>query len=496
MTIHRISAALSAASLLALTACGGAATGAPPVSSVNPTSPSYSSLQFAVGTANLYGTGTGLNIVSTFRQGSGASATGVNSPTISGSFVVTNQAYPPIGGFADPYSTAVNGGPSVREVGGSMIGSTPQTLLAGTPECDGPGPFPAVPANQISSPPSSFVTCPSGLSPNSSTFGQSGGVFANGIQPANAVAASGQGYSYAPYAQPMYGLSDPTSQYTFVPWGGPPAFDPNGDGMGERDGVSINGTDSFNEPYFLGVGEGITVFDGLKVSSGSYSLAVAVATINNNGSHISTLTKTASLNVGTLLPTISSPVFTPDGNGGGTLNAVLPAGVTEAYIQIVDYGPGGGPNDGAASNPGNCQGPRGTSFAPVYYTLHVTASGTATLPDNIGPNSATKGGATALTPSPSICDTSQNTTANKTATNGDDIVVQTIGFDYPAYNAALSVTKGTQNPAIVGAAGQSDITISQAAEQDNAENTAVPPNPQPLIGHRHIVKPSIHRIRR
>jgi hypothetical protein len=482
--INRIAGVLAVSSLSLLAACGGAATSAPPVTTVNPLSPSYGSLQFAVGTANLYGNGQiGLNVVSTFRQTNGTSATGVNTPTLSGNFGVTAPPVPSYAeqssttaSFPDPYTTLFNGGPGVREAGGSSLFGTPQTVAAGTPSCDGPGPFPIPPPNT-----GSFVPCPSGLSANTSTFGQSGGIFATGLGPFNGVASTGQAYSYQPYPQPIFSAADAALiTYQFIPWGGPPAFDPDGTGMGERDGAgSINGVDSFGDPYFLGVGEGITVFDGTRPSSGSYTLSVAIATVGNGGAVTTgTLKKTAQLNAGTVLPTLTAPVFTPDGNGGGSFSVTLPGGVSEGLLQIVDFGPGGGPNDGAAAKPANCQGARGTSFAPVYYTMHITPSTTTySLPDTIGPNLATSGGKTNLQPSPTICTAAQNTAAaSGTATNGDDVVVQLLGFDYPAYEISYGLTQSPtpENPAITGSNGQADITISQAQEQDQGATTQVP----------------------
>jgi hypothetical protein len=500
MELHRYLGTLAAFALIATAGCGGAATGGPPLTTVNPVSPSYSSLQFAVGTANLYGNPQiGLNVVSTFRQKTGQSATGVNTPGITGPFTITAAPVPSYAeasaansGFPDPYTTVFNGGPSVREANGATIFGTPQTVAPGTPSCDGAPPFPPAPSGQ------SFVACPSGLSPNTSTFGQSGGDFAIGLAPYNAVASTGQAYSYQPYPQPFYSAGDATTAYQFIPWGGPPAFDPDGTGMGERDGAgAINGVDSFGDPYFLGVGEGVTVFDGLTPTGGTYTLNLAISTVGNGGSvTTSTVTKTATLNPSIVLPTITTPVFTPDGNGGGSFTTSLPAGVTEAYVQIVDFGPGGGPNDGAASNVENCQAARGTHFAPVYYTIHITsaASTTYSLPDTIGPNLATSGGASNRQPSPSICTAAQNTAAIGSSTNGDDIVVQMIGFDYPIYQAALGLTQSStpQNPAITGGSGQSDITIARAMEQDNGATAS----PVALIAHPRYRFTRIHHIHR
>ncbi len=454
-----------ALSAVALAACSAGGTSGPSIATVNPTAPSYSSLQFAVGTANVYGTSSGLNVVSTFRQTDGSSATGVNTPTIAGPFAVTAPAVSGAGA-PDPYSSVLNGGPSLSErLGGSAaITGTPQTVAPGTPNCDG------------NNAPAGFVSCQGGIPPNTTTFGQSGGVFAMGLAPYNHVAATGQSYSYQPYAQPVYDASAlPSSggNISFIPWGGPPAFDPNGTGLGERDGVgSINGVDSFNDPYFLGVGEGITVFDHVTPRAGAYSLNVAVATVGNGGAvTTSTVTKSANLGSLTMLPTLTAPVLTTDanGDGGATFSATLPPGVSEAYVQIVDYGPGGGPNNGGATNINNCQGARGTLFAPVYYTVHLTASvATYQLKPSIGPNLATSGGSSVIQPGPTLCTAAQNTTALGSPTAADDFVVQMIGFDYPIYAAALGLTQAStpQNPAIATSAGQADITISLPMEQD------------------------------
>ncbi|GAC1652776.1 MAG: hypothetical protein NVS9B12_02390 [Vulcanimicrobiaceae bacterium] len=456
------------AGLLVTAACSAGATSGPTISTTNPSSPSYSSLQFAVGTANIYGTATGLNVVSTFRQINGRSATGVNTPSITGPFTFTAPAVSG-GSAAEPYSTVLKAGPSLSETTASVpaITGTPQTVMPGTPFCDGV----AVPAG--------FLPCKGSFPPNTTTFGQSGGVFAMGLGPYNAVAASGQAYSYAPYAQPFYDVSSapaapPASNFSFRPWGGPPAFDPNGTGMGERDGVgSINGFDSFGLPFFLGVAEGITVFDGVTPGAGGYQLNVAISTVGSGGA-ITTSNVIAKATLASLatLPALTAPAVTPDanGDGGATFTAGLPANVTEAYVQIVDFGPLGGPNDGFAPKPANCQGARGTVFAPVYYTIHITSPAAAlyTLPATIGPNLATTGGVANKLPSPSICTAAQNTAANGAPTNADDYVVQMIGFDYPIYQAALGLTQPTtpQNPVITNASGQADITISLPAEQD------------------------------
>jgi hypothetical protein len=445
----------------ALGACSASGTPGPKINAVDP---NYGKLQFAVGTANLYGSATpSLNVVSTLRQPNGHSAYGVDTPTITGPFVFNVAPEPANGTLSDPYTTLVTAppGPSLAEANGAAaaIAGTPQTVAPGTPFCDGIGTLPP-----------GFTTCPGGISPDASTFGQSGGVFAMGIAPYNSVAATGQSYSYAPFAQPMY---ETAGHFPFVDWGGPPAFDPDGNGMGTRDGLIVTGVDSFGDPYFLGVGEGISIFEGATPSTGSYTLSVQLAIAGPGGP--SFLTKTATANLGSLalLPVIAAPLVTPDGGGGATFSidaSSLPAGVTEALVQIIDYGPGAGPNHpqptGALTAP-NCQGPKGTNFAPVYYTFEVTSNGANTLGQTNGPNTNLGGGVNNLQPSPSICTAAQNTAAG-TGTVGDNITVQIIGFDYPAYEAAVGLIGQTvpQTPTIVGSNGQADITVSIPEEED------------------------------
>ena len=144
----------------------------------------------------------------------------------------------------------------------------------------------------------------------------------------------------------------------------------------------------------------------------------------------------------TCIPQAATPPFVADGTGGGTLAFVMPAGATEAFVQITDFGPDSAP---------------GTA-APVYYTIEATASGTLTLPDAIG-----YGG----TPS--------------TAT-GDDVVVQVVAFDYDAYGMSPLNSSGNPSPTITGAAGTDDLSVSAAT------CTALPAGPcttaLPLLKHR------------
>src|SRR6202040_2552494 len=106
-------------------------------------------------------------------------------------------------------------------------------------------------------------------------------------------------------------------------------------------------------------------------------------------------------------------------------------------------------------------------FAPVYYTFAVTAPGALALGPLHGPNTNLNGGIGNLQPSPSICTDAQNN-ANGDGFAGDNITVQIIGFDYPDYEAAVSLLGQSvpQSPQIAGASGQSDITVSVPVEED------------------------------
>ncbi len=468
----RWACALGASAVLA--GCTASGTPGP---TINAVSPGYGKLQFAVGTANLYGgAAAGLNVVSTLRQPNGHSAYGVDTPSITGPFTFNVGAAPANGGLSDPYTTFPNNGPSLPETTASTvsISGTPQTVQPGTPFCDG-----------IGSVPGGFTSCPPGISPNATTFGQSGGVFAMGIAPYNTVAATGQSYSYQPFPNPLY---EQAGHLQFVDWGGPPAFDPDGDGMGTRDGLIVTDTDSFGDPYFLGVGEGVSIFEGVAPNTGTYTMSVQIAVAGPNGPQITTKTASANLTSLALLPNVTAPQVTPDGNGDGgasvnVTGSTFPgAPVTEALVQIIDYGPGAGPNNpqntGLITAP-NCQGPKGTNFAPVYYTFFVTATGTVNLGATQGPNLNLNGGRNNLQPSPSICTAAQNQAAGTPDQNGnfvgDNITVQVIGFDYPDYEAAHSLLSNSvpQTPAITGPAGQSDITVSIPVEEDYPSYTPV-----------------------
>jgi hypothetical protein len=400
-----------------LAACSGSGSSPKPVTQANIAA---NVLQLAVGTANIYGdlAGTGgnligTNIVATYRQPAGQFAGDsvlVNSPLLTGPFTL---AAPAGNAGADPTSTivgaaaaspspALGGGPAPAEIGAGSITSTPQTSGAVT------------------------------------SLGTSGGVSGLGIEPFNYNNQNGVPFTVVPYQVPLYDPLGPADPNGFVPWGGPPAFDPNKDGQGVRDGnIYPNGT--------LGVSEGLDVFAGITPSvTGPYTLnapsaATSAGTVAPPPAKF-TLKSTA------LLPAATPPVPTLDGAGGASFAVTLPAGVTQAYVQVTDIGP---PVPASGTALTSCNAAQ-TAF--LYYTIVVTGSGVAVLGDRSGDAG-----------NPSICNSAQNTAANSAAADGDQFVVQLVGFDYPAYAISYPNSKGNPAPVLVGAAGQDDITISSAA---------------------------------
>lgn len=447
MKLIRLIIACTAAGVV-LSACTQGATGPPSITSVNPIA--NSKLELVVGTANIAGVATaGLNVVSTLRQPNGDSAVLADTPTITGPFAfsgVTATPAPaggefgctaaPCGPGGDLYSTEQNGAPSIQEVAaGATISGTPQTVRPGTPTCDSAMPLPP----SLPSPP--FAQCPSGLSPNTTTLGQGGGAFGMGIAPYNSN-NSGTATSIEPYASPIFD----TTGNAYQPWGGPPAFDPNHDNMGVRDGLfSICGDPSTGcaSGLLLGVAQGITVFENVTPSAGTYTLSVVIPTSPTSSGRI---TATAMLASTATLPAVPAPTVTEDlnGDGGAAITGSLPSPITEGYVEIIDFGNGGN----------TCQGPLGTETAPVYYTIHISGAGAyaVALPPMDGPNTNVTGGFN-LAPSMSIC------TAAANGGTGDSYSAYAVGFDYPLF-AASYPSNHKQAPALAGANGQADISIS------------------------------------
>jgi hypothetical protein len=381
-------ATCAAAALLA----GCASSGQNPISAPNVANLNANVLQMNVGTANIFGLSTGINVAVTYRQPSGAlnpgaSATLVNSPTLTVPHALAGAA-----GTPDGFNATILTGPAPAEIGTTSMTATPQTPNAA----------------------------------NVTTFGTDGGAFGLGIEPFNYGGVSGIPDNVTPYAVPLYDAlagagGDPNQ---FIPGGGPPAF-------------NIAGNTAATLKGFNAISEGLDVFE-IAPATGTYTLSVAIPA--NTG----TVTQSATATISSVAPlgVFAQPAPTVSGAGGATFPVVLPAGVTEAYIQVVDYGPTAfvGPAPGAQAT--SCVG--ATATAPLYYTIVVKASGTATLPAG------------------SLCSAAQNTTASGTASDGDAFTVQAIGFDYGAYEASYPTSLGVTAPSLTGAGAshQADVTIS------------------------------------
>lgn len=417
-------------------------------------------LQFDVGTVNLYGNAhAGLNVVVTYRQPSngfdpGGSAVLVSSPSMRLPNLIRSAATTGTVAY-DPTSTAWSD-PSERERGGRLIMSTSQA----------PG------ATEVT------------------TFGQSGGAFALGIEPFNALGAGdaakppinlyGQPFCPrpslrcpGPYPVPLYnprgGTGDPN---VFEPWGGPPAFDLLGNGQSPTGNPDV-------PPGYDGLPMGLDVFLMPNASSGTYGLSVFVATQSNGNV---TQNASAHLNASIGLPAASAAKFVANGRGGGALTFHMPGGATEAYIQVTDYGPlGAMPGCNSASNqPASSSSSSSSGGAvpvTVYYTIVARHGGTYNLPDSAGPGGT-----------PSICTGAQNHASNKHLTTGDAFIVQTIAFDYPLYEASETEQVSSHNPSPVirGPRGQDDVTISPAdcevAPQGSGATTLCPTGTLPFPG--------------
>ncbi len=442
---------LTGAIAIALTACS-----ANPNSPIAPTNPAViqnNVLQFAVGTARLPNGTIGLNVVTTYRQPTGGFAPGdsgalVDTPTLTLPAAVAGPAGSVTG--YDALSTVLTG-PATGEIGTTSIGGSSQA--AGT----------------------TTVT----------TFGQSGGAFGLGIEPFNAYGPGnapsatqiGTPFQVAPYPVPLYDATanDPNQ---FVPWGGPPAFV-----LPSSNGDSVVGNSNYPTGT-AGISEGLDVFASVApVAGGTYGLSVSVPA--NTG----TQTSQQSFSLPAALPTVGAAVAPSYSVTTNTFSGfALPSNATEAYVEVIDYGP----SPTAKTQPASCNGSAATK--PVYYTLWANSAALPTLPTAQGPGGT-----------PTLCSAAQNTAADGAATPGDDIVIQVIGFDYPAYEMSYTGVSGTgsagiPSPPYVGANKSDDLSISPAnCTYDSgggamASCTASLPlsvgrsplamAPQPVLGHR------------
>ena len=401
--------AVAAASLLS--ACSGGVTGAtaPPVTSVNPVSSSYSTLQFVVGTANFGAGVVGLNTVETLRQPNGNSAVGYSTPAITWNGAFTNA-----GAATLDTGTAKNIDDAKQQITGTLpvpLGTT--------------GPI--------------------------STFGQgtgSWGAFGYGFYPANS-GPGNVGSSITYPCLPVYATaaaSDPGCAVGARYIGGPPAFPSvkNGSQLAGELGQTLGFT-----PFLTGApapapGSGTATF----------SLAVQIPTgFQGTTATYGTLTANATMTSFAPLGDFATPTLVASAGGGGTIGYTLPAGATEAYIIVANYGPTG---DGRTPN---CN----FGGLPQYYTVHVAAGspGSVTLADTLGPVPAI-GKPQAYQKTKTFCSAADNAAVpgNPTTVGSDQYIIYAVGADYPMYASSYPNANGNPKPAIAGPNGQADITVS------------------------------------
>ncbi len=251
-------------------------------SAVEPTAPQaaldQTTLQFAVGTANIFGTAVGLNTVVTFRQPNGFSATLLNTPTITG-----------------PAGFLVNAGPDTNP----------------TPTTNKTQPITTAGADSGTNHISGSAIPVAGAPFTATTFDLNGGAFAYGFAPQNSTSAGSATFTL--YRSPIYNAT----QLRYV--GGPPLY------QNVRDGSFPSG--------FTGYSQGFVSFAKVTLAAGQYGLSVNVP-----ASNATPVTKTATATLGSLvaLPTIAAPVFARTGANGGSVTYVAPAGTVETIAYVFD----------------------------------------------------------------------------------------------------------------------------------------------------------------
>jgi hypothetical protein len=229
----------------------------------------------AVGVATFFNGTQGTNVVATFRQPNGNTATLVNTPSLTGPAAWLVPVAP-----ASAPATGVDGGTN-------RITAAPQIQ------------------NGVTSP-----------VPVSDTLAQTGGVFSYGFAPDNA-STSGAIVTTS-YSMPFWAAAGFTARSYK---GGPPAYPQ------ERNGLSGGGT------AFIGFPQGFLTLNTAAVA-GTYNLAINVTDSVGNSTNFAAsaiLTGTAGL------PPYGAPTsVVEDGAGGLTVNFVAPAGVTETVVDIQD----------------------------------------------------------------------------------------------------------------------------------------------------------------
>lgn len=355
-------------------------------------------LQFAVGTARIGqdGGAVGVNFVATLRQPNGLTGVLASNPTITGpaGFVVSGGAtgaYTTAGANVDAGTNHMSGSPQVPRNNVGLINSTLGTFTGVFSY--GFGPFN-----------SDQNTVNGGYYPGTPNASGGNGFTRSTYDGSSVVAA----VSGADVIQPLPFFSvNPPMEYIM----GPPAclcfF---------NDGTYPSG--------FAGYSPGFTPVE-IAPAAGPYTLSVLVAAQN---AAPFTYTQTATLTVTAALPAMAAPTFAGDGAGGGTGTVIVPAGVTETMVYIVD------------------------ATAGLWYSVGpITGIGAQpfALPDKLG---ACAGAG---------CQNGAG--ATNSLTTGDTYFVSAVGYDYPAFEAAPP-NNTQQTPTITGANGQADITMSPVVQ--------------------------------
>jgi hypothetical protein len=428
-----LKAAIAAGFLVCVSACSGPGVQQsiepPVVNKVNPIT--QSTLQFAIGTANIAGV-VGLDSIETLRQ---------NVKPYLGTSVLQNA-------------------PSIVGPPGFVVPSAPDAYGdAGTNAITGTNP-----TSLVNSPPATTFDPSGGIASIASSFGFLPAANTNSSVVPNLIPAPLPYYAVenpalvaavptpAPGATPNPN-APPAEQYYYV--GGPPAFVPAGH-TSTQDGT-FGGSGNLAPGAYPGFTLGFVDFQAVP-KSGTYTLNVVIPTgINTTTGKESygTKTATAGLTATTVLATWSTPpTFTPDGTGGGTIatNFAGGAGITQEYLEIVNVGTLDPTSGLQAGN--SCQL---SGVEPYYYTFQVTPGATSvTVPDNIG-------AAPPKTAQPqTFCSSAQNSALAGTAESGDGYIVYGFAVDWPLSSASFPTSDGQVTPPLTGPNGQADITTSIA----------------------------------
>jgi hypothetical protein len=271
--------------------------------------------------------------------------------------------------------------------------------LVNSPSIAGPAGFkvPADPNVQgnVDSGTSNITSTPQ-LGSTATTFGTAWGAFGYGFVPDNS-GTSGAAVFNVPML-PFYVANTMANPFAQLPY----ILGPDNSLYVAPTGVS----------GFPGFALGFADFAATPVA-GTYNLTVGLGSAG--GGSITSPTAAATLTSTALLPLFTTPTYVSDGKGGGTITVTVPAGVSEAVIEV---------GDGSAS----------TGAVTVVGTFTTTSTGaqTFTVPDG--------------------------SIAEK-----DFAVIYGVGFDYPALQASPIGNGVPQTPTIVGANGQADVTTSAPA---------------------------------